>query len=210
MDAFETPGTAIRRFTVLDGMILIGSLAVGLAAPRWFYPDDDWWELITSVVTDFAWSVNLFDQVVSDLMVFAMPSALALTLGVLTLRLRKPRPRWRRLARQPGVVASLVLVLSWVVAGAFSVANVFWSGSISVVAATGAPIQPGPSKWLESFTFFGSTLGSFAVVIAWTTQLLVGRWRAEPTWPDRLGRLVGVGWILMGLAGAVVLRSIIF
>jgi hypothetical protein len=40
-----------------------------------------------------------------------------------------------------------------------------------------------------------------AVLTSWMTLIVGRRWRAEPTWVDRLGRAVGVFWIV---AGAVV------
>jgi hypothetical protein len=39
----------------------------------------------------------------------------------------------------------------------------------------------------------------FAIVSAWTTLLVAGLWRAEPTWIDRLGRFVASAWIAAGL-----------
>jgi hypothetical protein len=48
----------------------------------------------------------------------------------------------------------------------------------------------------------GWTLGGFAVAICWATLALGGRWRAEPSWIDRLGRIVGVAWMVMGVAAA--------
>ena len=44
------------------------------------------------------------------------------------------------------------------------------------------------------FVFFGP-----AVLVSWTTLLLGRRWRAESSWVDRLGRAVGVFWIVEGL-----------
>jgi hypothetical protein len=49
-------------------------------------------------------------------------------------------------------------------------------------------------------------LGGFGVVVAWITLVLVGRWRPEPTWLDRLGRAVGIVWILMAQLTWFVIR----
>src|SRR4051812_19498464 len=48
-----------------------------------------------------------------------LPCGLAWTLAVLVLRLRHPRPPWRRLVRQPGAIACATCVL---VAGAGALA----------------------------------------------------------------------------------------
>ena len=34
-----------------------------------------------------------------------------------------------------------------------------------------------------------------SVVVAWSALVLSGRWCAEPTWIDRAGRALGLGWI---------------
>jgi hypothetical protein len=38
-------------------------------------------------------------------------------------------------------------------------------------------------------------LTGFAVIGSWATLFLGGHWRAEPTWIDRVGRLLGAYWI---------------
>jgi hypothetical protein len=46
-----------------------------------------------------------------------------------------------------------------------------------------------------------------AVAGAWLILLLAGWWRPEPSWIDRLGRVLGLGWIVLSLslAGAPLL-----
>ena len=39
-----------------------------------------------------------------------------------------------------------------------------------------------------------------AVAVSWLILWLGGGWRAEPSWIDRLGRLLGVFWIVFGVA----------
>ena len=36
-----------------------------------------------------------------------------------------------------------------------------------------------------------------AVTIAWVALAVSGRWQSEPSWIDRVGRLMGCGWIGM-------------
>ena len=169
--------------------------------------------MLKAVAANFAWDWDLFDQIALVLLIFATPVAVAMTLGVLAIRLRMPRPRWRRLSRQPGVVACLALALSWVAAGAYTVGNVL---SNHPTAGTAPGLPPGTTfvrssaSFLEEFAVFGSVLGGFAVVVAWSTLVLVGRWRLEPTWLDRLGRLIGVAWVGMALAGWFVIRAGVF
>jgi hypothetical protein len=42
-----------------------------------------------------------------------------------------------------------------------------------------------------------------AVVVAWVILLLSGRWRSEPSWIDRLGRALGVFWIVWAVLEGV-------
>lgn len=36
-----------------------------------------------------------------------------------------------------------------------------------------------------------------AIVAAWSILAISGRWKAEPTWTDRLGRVLGATWIIL-------------
>jgi hypothetical protein len=45
----------------------------------------------------------------------------------------------------------------------------------------------------------------FAVLGGWAVLVLSGRWRPEPSWIDRAGRIIGATWI-----GAVVLARFLF
>ena len=40
---------------------------------------------------------------------------------------------------------------------------------------------------------------SSAVFVCWASLLLTGRWRPIPTWPDRAGRAIGVGFLALSL-----------
>jgi amino acid transporter len=195
-----------RRFTLLDGMILVAAPAVGLGVLRGAGPLSDWMELPGAILANWAWDRNLIDQLVGELLLFVMPSAVTTSLAVLAIRLRRPRPSWRRLARQPGLVAGLALVAAWVVAGLFTVVHLASDNNV-FGTPVGGVVTNNPGYWLQVFASVGSALGGFAVAIAWGTLALVRRWRPEAGWVDRLGRLVGVGWIVMAVLGAHQLRS---
>jgi hypothetical protein len=58
-----------------------------------------------------------------------------------------------------------------------------------------------PSKW-ELLHYLKVDLrrdASIAVLAAWLVLAIVGRWKPERAWDDRLGRLVGVLWVLFYL-----------
>ena len=41
-----------------------------------------------------------------------------------------------------------------------------------------------------------------AVAAAWLILALCGRWHPEPSWVDRAGRGLGLGWLVLFLLGA--------
>jgi hypothetical protein len=42
----------------------------------------------------------------------------------------------------------------------------------------------------------------WAVIVAWLTLALTSHWRAEPSWVDRSGRVLGCIWIVIGLVAS--------
>ena len=185
-----------RRFGLLDAMILVGSAALGFAGVQAIGPGPGWVEILRGLVEKFAWNRDFFADAVPYVVVFiATPPAMAATVGVLVLGVRKPRPRWRRLRRQPGFVSGLAVVLSW----AFAL----------LIAAEWVLVMEGgsfdPMDLVGCFLVVAMILGGFVVIVAWSGQALYGRWRPEPTWLDRLGRLVGAAWIALASLGGFAL-----
>jgi hypothetical protein len=58
----------------------------------------------------------------------------------------------------------------------------FWLGQIAL------DLDP------ESWRAIPSEIGC-AVAAAWIVQATGGRWRSEPSWIDRMGRILGIYWI---------------
>jgi hypothetical protein len=120
-----------------------------------------------------AWSGLMWD-------VFQIIEALVLSItpAFLLIRLRPPRPPIRAMLKQPGTVAGLAVAFGYLwVAG-----------------------------WLH-LLFFGRlrdgcipaiAVGA-TVAIAWFALAASRKWTAEPTWVDRLGRLIGVAATAVGL-----------
>ena len=87
------------------------------------------------------------------------------------------------------MVACLASAAAWPVAGAFALGyHRFLRGS---------PWAGWNALNLNFDVYVLSTLGGFAVAVAWATLALTRRWRPDPTWPDRLGRLVGLVWVVI-------------
>jgi hypothetical protein len=115
------------------------------------------------------------------------------SMAVLVVTLRGPRPSLRRLSRRPGFVA--VLTVSLVVVTGLPIGIM---SDLAIRAAQGIELQsfdPGIAGLYQ--------LGNLpprittAVTVAWLVQAMTRRWRPDPGWPDRLGRLTGFAWIAL-------------
>jgi len=162
-----------RPFTVLDGMVLVAATAVGLALVHAYVP-----VLLASRIERaegrfVAWATG-------------PPSCLALPwmLGLLVLRLRQPHPPRRLLARQPGLVACAAALAGLLPGG-------LWSLSVAEFRGPAWSRLRFPEQWFGVIDFVAP-----AVVGAWLALALSRRWRAEPGWIDRAGRLLGVFWVV--------------
>ncbi|MGO9465027.1 MAG: hypothetical protein ACLQIB_12220 [Isosphaeraceae bacterium] len=125
------PVSSTRRFTLLDAIILMAATAAGLAllgmylAQGWFFGG--------------AFFYGRFESYVLSGIEAVFPFLILWTFALVILRLRQPRPRIRRLARQPGMAAcsaaSLILVVQLLGIVPF---EVFWCVR-SVIAQARAP-----------------------------------------------------------------------
>jgi hypothetical protein len=99
------------------------------------------------------------------------------TLAFLMFRMRKPRPPWRELLRQPGMSGILAAVLAVLIE-----VDLGW---LSVPIPTPIPLNIG-----------------LAVATTWCIQAITGLWRAERSWVDRLGRSLCLCWMVLGFVVA--------
>jgi hypothetical protein len=113
--------------------------------------------------------------------------AAAFMLALIPIRLLRPRPGLRRLVRQPGFAACCAI--------AAVLAFGFVEGLILVffrdVQKGWGNVWPFQQLWSIGIAF----CGIFAVAGAWLLLALTGRWRAEKSWVDRLGRVLGTVWV---------------
>jgi hypothetical protein len=190
-----------RRFGLGDGVILIGALALGLGSLRsgaWFdrIPQRiHFWREAYSELTGHIPQPLLVRYprkyvvrlVVSEILdeTFQQllgPLVWGLTMAQPLLRLRSPRPPLRRVVREAGFVTCVAALI-----GYFVTLDVQLIGDIV----------------LPPLSFV-----AIALLLAWPA-LGLPPWHAEPNWIDRLGRAVGLGWIVVeagGAAAASVLR----
>jgi hypothetical protein len=174
----------VRRFSVLDAMILIASTAVGFAGIRACSPA--FYSYQYTPMTPPPW-LNWLAVVLSNWAFYLSPLPAAWTLAALVLRLRSPRPPMRRLMRQPGAVAvfaATMLILIGVVHYLLDLHN--------------------PSSHDVPFQYTSFSLGC-GVGSAWWILVLGMRWRAERSWIDRLGRVLGAYWV--GMVPLILFRT---
>jgi len=164
-----------RRFTILDAMILVAGAAVGIVG---------------------AWDRLIGFEGHSDYLPAARAlAAIALMLAsclVLAFRLRGPRPRLWRVARQPGAVACLAAVGYLIADDADWVVRAAIERRLDDVGPVG--------EWIWLLLEEPAREVAHTVPICWAILLLGRRWRPEPGWIDRAGRVIGWGWIFWAIA----------
>jgi hypothetical protein len=118
-------------------------------------------------------------RIVVDLIAMS-PLLVVIGVAILALRVRPPRLRWQEVLEQPGFWACLAPILALL-------------SLVPVGPLFGARYSP--------------LLPSGAVGIAWLALAVTRRWHPEPSWIDRLGRALGLGWLVIFLLGIWAIRE---
>jgi len=180
----EPPSGPRRVFNLGDALILMAAAAMGLLVLR----GDDWflrlarrsefWRRAALELTGLsAWSFtvprewvveSLGRSLAEEAAHLVIVMVLALAPAVLWMRLRRPCPRGTALVRGPGFAIPLGLV----------------------VGAVGWFLF----EWLSDSDPWAPLVPLSGVAALWA-MLPVPPWKLEATWIDRLGRVLGMGWI---------------
>ena len=190
-----------RTMTLLDATLLVGTAAVGLGMFQWVHRSmfQGWiWLIDHGPPDNHAWTALHVVVTCTDLMAMLIPLAAPWTLLLILLQMRPPRPRWRRIWQRPGMAACLAAILGWC-----------WSGLALILAVNAGSVARSnqsisPFRWVqkclsdEVFMYVG-----LAVAATWVGLIFSGRWRRSADWIDQMGRVVGVLWIMIGLAWTV-------
>jgi hypothetical protein len=174
------PRSTLRRLTLADLAILIAATAFALFFARIVREQRLTIWKNAYVSESYRWGID------------ASPFLLSACVALLTARWIGPRPPFRRLARQPGALACLMIVAALVLNASEQFGQYFL---LSI-------FRPGNSPSLEAWPILmlGCWNGGVLVAACWVTLVLAGRWRPEPSWVDRSGRVLGVIAILGSIA----------
>lgn len=217
------PGRPTERpFSVADGLVLIVAAAVGLALVRgWRSPH--WCSLWMGLFLDQALSpARRIFHATAVAVSWTIPFAMALTVALLVLRLRPPRPPIRRIARQPGAVACFAVVAAvafrlgeevfcWLLAYLTRPQSAVHLPSPPFVRYDNPGFHPPAGEWcrkalLETFPALVSPSVTVAVAVVWCVLRAGGLWRPDAGWIDRSGRWLGWFWIGLGVALAALME----
>ena len=101
------PRQSNRRFLISDGMILIAATAVGIALTRAILPGFEEFSSGAGGAPNMS-RYFLIEYALNSI----VPTLVSMTIVVLLLRLRQPRPRLRRVFLQPGAAACAAATLA--------------------------------------------------------------------------------------------------
>ena len=151
-----------RKLTIVDGMVLVAATGIGFAFLRMLGSEGFLFRSET-VMSGYRHMAQCANEV-------AFPFLACWTAAVLGLRLRQPRPRMRRLARQPGMAACSAAALTVFVPLLIIVANemissvriIGYGATISKVLGLPDVPPPAPVYGLASGT--ASAYGAQAIL----------------------------------------------
>jgi hypothetical protein len=199
VNASTEPKSTSRRFSLGDGLILLGALAVCMERFReigWFqsfpttlarcyeavpqilgFPP---WDL-APISNRARWMTSLIHSLTHELLVRTLcPVLLGLMVAQPLIRLRRPRPPLAQIIRQSGFVTCLIF-------GALVGVLVLIMGA-----------------WWFSEEALSLSLTREVILLLFWPILGLPPFTVEKSWIDRLGRAVGWGWLVAMAAQAMV------
>lgn len=166
-----------QPFTLAKLMVLIAATGAGLAMFRPY----------SASLAGPGWSQYLHLRTIETIYGAWSFIAAWLMIALLLLQYQRPHPRRGRLARRPGHAACCVAALALAVGAVHELTRFAFRA-----------LTERPSSFHESWVTVSARVGP-AIAGAWLLLALSGRWRSDPGWSDRLGRLLGccwIGWLL--------------
>lgn len=171
-----------RALQISDLMILVVAFAIAASVMRHLPPylghpwRDDWLSYVAFWVKRW------------------VPPALApISVALLLIRIRSPRPHGRRLFRQPGTIALVLNSLAYLGVGLLFVFRVAVLGSAVFVSS------PRLSFEIDMVFNSGQYWGGFLIAGAWLGLAFGHALRPEAGWIDRSGTFIGVASVFYSL-----------
>jgi hypothetical protein len=174
-----------RPLNLADAMIFIIALALGIALARPVIA-----LIVDAIRYDPRWRFQTLDGTLSlgrmlnivflNFLIFLLPA-------FLIVRLRRPRPAFRSLLCQPGFVACAAPV-------------------VIVLATIPLALFPSSEPAQHLLALGSQVLLAAAAPLAWVFLIATHRWNPEPSWIDRLGRILGVLLSVCSLIHFVLIR----
>jgi hypothetical protein len=185
---------AVRRFTILDAMIFTAASGPGFYHMMRNCDGDRLLQFHTN-------KIGLILLVICNYLHYIVPLVAMMTLAVFLVRFRRPWPPVRRIFREPGSIACFgaitVVLIEMVRVVVSHVTFVLDSVDASLtdfvreIASTDFSDLLWSSYW-DLPPRIGETVG-----VLWLVLFVSGRWHSRPEWIDRLGRILGLFWVLI-------------
>jgi hypothetical protein len=178
---------ACRRFTLLDAIVLIAATGVAFVPIRLFLWEN--WHFPEERSVPEIWRAGL------EINVSLVPLALSLSAAILLLGMKKPRPNIRRAFRRPGIAAcAIALVYTLLSAVGYAVFLRFSYALDRGVFDDANSAMLWIRIGMQPIFLVGGAIASI-----WIIMWLNGTWRAERSWIDRVGRALGLYWIILSV-----------
>jgi hypothetical protein len=146
---------------------------------------------------------SLFAMIILGVVETMIPFLTMWSLAVAGLSLRQPRPQFRKLARQPGVIACYAAMLPLVIEVMAIIVGEIILPPSAVIARTMPPylIRSLPGRIMHNVrgTIVLQANAGATVAVAWLILALAGMWKSEKSWLDRFGRVLGILWMMVNI-----------
>jgi hypothetical protein len=190
-----------RAITLSDGIILVGATAVAFAGVRQYISE---MAIVLFKPPVRGWTVASVLVRIPRLSGILMPFLIVFTPAVLLLRLRQPRVTIRRLFLQPGSSACgavcLTILISMLRFCVFAGRCLLAEGRNSLRSI---PLFNDPNRfWLNLYDLMSvrdPVFPAYAICCVWSLLAISRLFRAERSWIDYIGRIIGGIWIAMFL-----------
>ena len=171
-----------RRVSIADVMLIVPAVAVATMLLRAYMPGfSRQLSFIPTIAPDpyGLWRAHYWLHGPGSCVVVPWMAA------TIAIRLRRPRPRLIRF--QPGFVACVAVMVALLPG---------WAWYMTIRHRPGFQKSEGFEQAWAVTTHWTET----AVLGAWLALILARKWRPEPSWIDRMGRVLGLYWIVQLLA----------